>query len=232
MATQITTHRQDAINRLITQYQGQPKFEGFIDALAEQIQILEDESINTNDLVLNINTAEGAQLDAIGVIVDVARNGLSDADYRVQIFIKIGKNTSQGGAEKLISIFTLTTNTAWVRYVNLGHGEVTLIGTDDLGTREAINTLIESLEEVIAGGARIASIICADEFDSFAYEDTNALVTGLGYSNDTGTNNGLYAEIYRIEKPFAYAEDTFVDTLTEGYGAGFEDPIIGGVYDT
>ena len=233
MPSQITTHQSDAIDRLITQYKRQPRFEGFIDALAEQIQLLEDVSYNTNDQVLNIAVAVGAQLDAIGVIVGIARvSGQSDADYRIQLYIQIGKNTSQGGAEKLISIFLLLVDTAWVRYVNLAHGEVVLIGTADLSTQAIINTIISNLEEILAGGARIAAVVCADEFESFAYEDYNPNVTGLGYSNDAGTTEGMYAEIYRIELPFAYAQDTYVDINTLGYGAGYEDPIIGGVYDS
>jgi hypothetical protein len=232
VATKITTHRADALARLTTQYKGQPRFEGFIDAISEQIQDLEDASFDYNADVLGIATAAGEQLDIIGVIVDTARNSLSDADYRLQLIIKIGKNTSQGGAEKLISTFKLLVDTAWVRYVNLSHGEVVITGTDTIGTQALVNTIITNLEDILAGGVRIAGIICADEFESFAYEDSNALVQGLGYANDAGTLNGVYAEIYRLELPFAYALESGIDAETAGYGAGIEDPLLGGVYES
>jgi len=232
MVTQITTHIVDALSRLITQYKKQPRFEGFLTAIVEQIQDLEDASISAVTDLIDIDAAVGSQLETIGEIVGVERGGQTDAGYRNLIYIQIGKNTSQGNAEKLVDIFNLLVTTAWIKYTNLGHGEVVLTGTAEIPTQAERNSIIMNLEDILAGGVRIAHIVFAHATEAFSYEDNNPDVFGLGYANDAGSNNGMYAEMYRVELPFAYAQDTFIDIGTEGYGPGFEDPIVGGVYDS
>lgn len=232
MTTQITTHVQDALDRLITQYKGQPRFEGFLTAIVEQIQLLENSSIDTINSVINIDEASGSQLDTLGTIVGTERGSLTDSEFRNLIYIQIGKNTSQGGPEKLIDIFNLLVTTAWVKYTNLGNGDVVLAGTAEIPTQDLVNSIIMNLEEVIAGGCRISHIVFSDESESFAYDDNNPNVLASGYADDGGTINGIYSEMYRIEFPFAYAEDTFVDINTLGYGPGVDDPLVGGVYDS
>lgn len=58
----------------------------------------------------NIYTAFGAQLDAIGRLVGMPRNGLSDADYQRYLFAQISTNRSDGLIEDLISIALLVLN--------------------------------------------------------------------------------------------------------------------------
>lgn len=59
-----------------------------------------------------IESAEGVQLDGLGEIIGIARNGLSDDDYRTVLFAYIRVNTSGGTIEQLIEVVRLSTNSA------------------------------------------------------------------------------------------------------------------------
>ena len=64
--TPITTHEEDALNRLLQQYKDQPFIKGLLQALfTDQIQSLE-EALQAFYSRLNIDTQEGIQLDNIG----------------------------------------------------------------------------------------------------------------------------------------------------------------------
>lgn len=89
-------HRGLALARLIWEYRGdRPRIQGMLDALLEQVQNLENLSIEvlTGRWPL---TAEGAQLDLLGRIVREARGSLTDPEYRLMILLRILVNRSDG----------------------------------------------------------------------------------------------------------------------------------------
>ena len=108
LATEITNHVQQALDRLLQQYKGRPRITGFYTALVEQIQDLESATYSLNDgrqIFDGTNTpAIGAQLDAIGTIVGVSRNGLDDQQYILLIFGKNAENFSDDTAEAVLSV--------------------------------------------------------------------------------------------------------------------------------
>lgn len=104
----IDTHVQDALDRLLVQYKGLPRIKGLITALVQQIQDLEDAiyDLDQGRQFWNGTTtpAIGAQLDVIGLIVGIARNGLSDQQYILFIFGKIAENFSNGTRPEIATI--------------------------------------------------------------------------------------------------------------------------------
>lgn len=108
LATQITNHVQAALNRLMQQYRGKVGLEAFLSALVTQIQELEAAiyGIDQGRQLYNGN-AQGVQLDGIGELVGVPRNGLDDAEYLVFILATIGENTSDTTITKVIAIILL-----------------------------------------------------------------------------------------------------------------------------
>jgi len=98
IVTKITTHVIDAEGRLLQQYKGRPRVQGLLGATVTQIQDLEDAifAVDAARQLWNGTSvpAVGAQLDAIGDIVGIKRNGLSDAEYILFIFGKIAENYS------------------------------------------------------------------------------------------------------------------------------------------
>lgn len=99
LATLISTHVQDALNRLLQQYKGRPLIAGLYTAFVTQIQELENAiySLDAGRQFWNGTStpAIGAQLDGIGELVGISRNGLPDNEYILVIFGKIAENFSQ-----------------------------------------------------------------------------------------------------------------------------------------
>jgi len=93
----ISDHVAQAQSRLVSQYQSAPNVVSLITALASRTQLLEDAIQKVaQGRFLPDDAASGAQLDAIGALVGIARNGVTDAVYRVLIRGKIATNTSRG----------------------------------------------------------------------------------------------------------------------------------------
>lgn len=103
IVTKITTHVTDAQARLLQQYKGKPRIQGLLQALVNQIQDLEDSTFAI-DAGRQLINAQGIQLDGIGQIVGINRNGLSDAVYLLFIYGKIGENFSDGTIPALLTI--------------------------------------------------------------------------------------------------------------------------------
>lgn len=99
----ITTHVQDSLNRFLQQYKGKQFINGFMTALVNQVQDLEN-AIYPLDSQRQIFNAVGEQLDGIGEIVGIKRNGLSDALYLLFLYGKIGENFSDSTIPALLTI--------------------------------------------------------------------------------------------------------------------------------
>lgn len=108
LVTKITTHIQDAKNRLLEQYKGRPLIAGFYDAFNRQVQEIEDTffALDAGRQLWNGTTspAIGQQLDNIGEIVGIKRNGLPDAEYLLFIFGKIAENNSDTTIPTILNI--------------------------------------------------------------------------------------------------------------------------------
>ena len=108
LAPKITTHIQDALNRLLEQYKGRPLIAGFYTSFVEQIQDLEDAifALDAGRQLYNGTSTPsfGEQLDQIGTIVGISRNGLSDAEYLLFIFGKIAENFSDSTIPTILNV--------------------------------------------------------------------------------------------------------------------------------
>jgi hypothetical protein len=104
--TEKTTHVDEALDRLITQYRNSDKLKSIISIYSEQVQEIEAMLF---DLLTErwLSTAVGEQLDGLGAIVGEDRQGRSDADYRIAIQARILINKSEGTPEQLIEIASL-----------------------------------------------------------------------------------------------------------------------------
>lgn len=80
------------------QYKDRPRFTGVITAIVQQWQDLEDAiyALDAGRQLWNGSSspAIGAQLDGIGLLVGIPRNGLSDQEYLLFIFGKIVEDFS------------------------------------------------------------------------------------------------------------------------------------------
>lgn len=171
--------------------------------------------------------AAGAQLDTIGAIVGVTRPpGASDLVYSQLIMGKIAQNVSDGLPEQIISLFLLFTQVNYVTLYEAHNAEYLLESVWVPTDQDAVDGLIEILQNASPAGVRCAGIVSYDGDLAFAYAGDQA---GLGYDDGTQVVGGEYATLHEFKGPgFAYAGS---DYSGQGYGTLF-DPLAGGCYLT
>ncbi len=163
------------------------RIEQLIAILIAPFQVLEN---TLQDLLTQraVDTAIGAQLDRLGVIVGQPRLGLLDDAYRIYIRARIATNRSNGTTEDLIKIAKLIINdpTALITARNEGTATVRVtIGvitvTDALG-----DILFTFLSQAVSAGVRIvvewseSTPSATFTFDAGPGFDTGHLASDLG----------------------------------------------------
>lgn len=189
MVDQITTHVQDATNRLIFQYAGKPNIAGLISSLSsEQIQELENILFDI-DGRLNIDNSIGAQLDGIGQIVGQPRNGQGDETYRIFLKAKAGQNVSEGDIERVLSIWKLITGGTVVQVIEYFPANVELF-SDVPVPDELAAEVFELMQNVVGAGIRVVSSVIGSDHP-FGFEgrpDTYGFDWILSNGNSTSAS--------------------------------------------
>lgn len=95
--------RQEAIARLLSWFKDDAEWQTYVGVLADEVQELEDAAW---DVIVQrqLDSAEGAQLDQWGDLLDEDRQGLGDDEYRGVLRAKILVNLSQGRADDLYGV--------------------------------------------------------------------------------------------------------------------------------
>lgn len=101
--TQKTTRVTEAQGLLIEQFRNHTNIDAIVKAFAQQSQEVEDAAWQ---ILLDtlIATAEGQQLDNLGTIVGVEREGKTDTAYRVRLQAQVLLNKSSGTIEDLLGM--------------------------------------------------------------------------------------------------------------------------------
>ncbi len=104
--TLFTAHIAQGLDRLLTQFKGQPNFEGLLSAFLAQVQDVET-MLYALIVERYLDTAVGAQLDGIGRVVGELRLGANNDDYRTSIRGRIRSNRGDSRVEDIYFLFTL-----------------------------------------------------------------------------------------------------------------------------
>lgn len=94
--------------------------------------------------ILNLELAEGSQLDLIGQIIEEKRNGRSDSDYLKGIKFKTFKNTSKGFVDDVVKTLTLITSATKVIYSDNPPASYTIY-TNGIDLNDDIKFLIDKI---------------------------------------------------------------------------------------
>lgn len=226
MATKITTHVSDALERLLEQYKGKPRIEGMISCFVEQIQELEDVVFDLPE-DLAIATAVGVQLDLIGTIVVQERLGFSDDIYRALLQAKVGENVSKSTPENVIDVVKLLTGAGLVHlqeFYPAGYG----ISIDQDIDPSLIDFFYDRIERVDPAAVRLESLVCFDPDEAFAFDGGPG--TALGFGDLTAPLvGGTFAKIHvRTQPAFAFAPPPGQETTDQGFG-DLNDNLFGGI---
>lgn len=117
VAVYIPDYRERALAMILGQFDGSPVLQALVRIIADEIQELERVILDVWASRL-IDLATGVQLDLIGKIVVLPREGLLDDDYRKLLLVKIQVNVSDGTPEEVIDVVRRVTG-ARVHYSRL-----------------------------------------------------------------------------------------------------------------
>lgn len=181
LVVEINDHVQQALNRLMQQYKGLPRLTAVITALVDQVQDLEDAIYDLNE-GRQIYGSVGEQLDELGTIVGIARNGLSDAVYLIFILGTIAENNSDTTMNVMTNIvatlFSVTTVFARDLYpaaVAFGVGSTSL-------DPALYNTVISIIEASLGAGIGLAYISSFDASNPFRFKGIGEANKFLGFA--------------------------------------------------
>ncbi len=112
-------HVETGQSRLLSQWQDKPNMSGLVKSIMQSVQEVEDTIHQIIDN-MNIFDATGEQLDVIGTLIGLERNGMDDDSYRAELFKQISINRSDGTTEIIISLMEAATQTTnsdfWEHY--------------------------------------------------------------------------------------------------------------------
>lgn len=163
---------------------------GLMGSFVDQIQQLENQcfAVNTGQQLWdgNATPAVGAQLDGIGQIVGIKRNGLNDATYILFIFAEIAANFSRATYLDVFNAASFLFNTTQIFIQDLQPATVSIeiAGSQLDPTLNAAAAAL--LENVTAGGVGIAFVAVTPQPNAFrlssaafATPNVNPVLNGL-----------------------------------------------------
>ena len=104
----ISDHQARAVGRLVGQYRRAKNLQSLVSVSTAEHQKLEDQLWTM--FSETVDNAAGAQLDVYGKIVGQAREGRTDAKYRLWIKTRVRINRSSGTVPEIIAVFTALVN--------------------------------------------------------------------------------------------------------------------------
>jgi len=157
----------DTSNLLVQQFKTKENFIQFIQALASECQVLEDVF---KELYFErwLETCIGAQLDRIGEIVGLSRNGETDDDYRIDLKLQILINASKGEPEILITALKIFTRSTHVIIYEFFPGKCA--GYFDNFLHYPANLDVK-MQQICAGGVKWLFSIIGNEYPFTCDED-------------------------------------------------------------
>lgn len=114
----VPDHRDRALATLPSRYRGKPRVEALVKAFAVGVQAFEDDAF---DLLVSTHFggASGKTLDLWGKLVGQQRLGLTDAEYRNMIAVRIFANNCHSTLDDVIFILQQTTAPSTVEHATM-----------------------------------------------------------------------------------------------------------------
>jgi len=199
----IADHAAQAQSRLVSQYQSAPNVVSLVSALASRTQVLEDaiRKVAKGRFLVD-DSATGAQLDAVGSLVGIARNGVTDAVYRVLIRGKIATNTSratlndiEGIAKTLFqasAIYATTPNT-WGHARAHAYAQLSLAVADPKTDASLYPLVLRLIRASLPAGVVLASVSVFSSTQAFACAGVQPWAQG--FASLDGQGGGMLASL-------------------------------------
>lgn len=193
----ITDHGDKAVDRLTGQYQDAVKLKNIVRLHAESMQDIEDvlyDFMNSHWL----ETAEGVQLDKIGLIVGEPRLSRNDEDYINAILLRINLNRTGGQPEKIYDLFRNLFRPDVILYREVYPASIEIfIKTDSINYE-----VIRSLKKLLPAAIGYVYLISIEQETPFGFKELNFTlnfnISGFGELNETPLTGGALSELTTI----------------------------------
>lgn len=204
LAQRITTHIRDALARFLQEYKAIPQqftlpllsqptpidvsiLGAVVASLTDQIQLLENAifALDESRQLFNGTTfpAMGAQLDGIGTLVGISRNGLSDAEYLIFILGQIAANTSDTTIDTMTTIASLLFQVTTLLAFDMPPSEFNFQIPDDSPLQESLYLVVANiLHNAMGAGIGLGFISLFNE-DGFRFTTVGGPQIGGGFSS-------------------------------------------------
>lgn len=179
------------LETLLAQWR-QPRREGITAALLSELQELEDATQQVYR-GCNLDDAEGEQLNRLGRLLLVPRDGREDAVYRTRLRVEIAILTSAGTPPDIIAVVrAAVTPGVEFRYAESYPAGLVISVLDPI-PEFLPPELFQFLNRARALGIRLSLVYSSyDEAHTFAFSPTNAIVVNpdKGFASSTAPGTG------------------------------------------
>lgn len=193
--TKATTHAADMIAKELLQDKEQPNRVALIESIGAEIQDAEDSLGDVFDQHF-LDNAVGAQLDGLGSIVDEARKGRDDSEYRTAIKAKEASLRSNGSPDDLLQVVRLVEPFTDFELEELFPAHVR-INLDFADCEESeLATLLQTARPAGVSGA----LVCDKSATPFQFSSTANLEPSVtqGFSQDAQTTGGDFSAAFEF----------------------------------
>lgn len=181
-----------AQSRLVELFREDKSNNDLLDNLVSPLQELEEELFGLLNLK-SINLGIGYQLDVIGKILNVERDGRTDEDYRTLLYIQTLINNSSGEPESIINILSLLMQPDKISYTEMYPANYQIhIQTDKIVNN--LRSFIQSISPAGVGDITLTQstsdnpLVLEDlmyEYYDYAVDNLNTLLEVDSVTGDT-----------------------------------------------
>ena len=186
--TKINNFDELARTRMLQQFKAEcsPNLDNLVNIFIQEIQEIEDQLFELLDK-RNVVDAEGAQLDILGDIVGINREGRDDTEYRAAIQVQIQVNNTGGQEPAIAALLGVLTAALTIDII-----EVFPAGLDiSIDAQDVSTSTIQLLRKAIAATISLQFSQVAVGETPFAFAGASV---GDGFGNlVTPTDGGLFA---------------------------------------
>lgn len=192
LVTEITNYQQQTVELLLQQYKSPVRFNALLAALIAQIQQLEYAIFSLN-AGRTLAGSVGQQLDNLGTLFNVSRNGLTDDQYRVFIQGAITEDNSDTTITTILNAAVLLFQPHSVLLFENFPAEIELDVSGITLPSNLWPLVFPILQASLGGGINLGSVIETDETNAFRFTDTSGALspgTGGGFADATNSSAG------------------------------------------
>jgi hypothetical protein len=197
LVQEINNHVAQALARLLQQYVNRPRIASIISSLVQQIQNLENAaySINQGRQLFDGTTypAVGEQLDELGTLVNVSRNGLPDSEYLVFILGTIAEDYSDGTRAAVTNIINTFFMQSMLITMDNYPAEFDFEVAGSMLDPSLLPAVVNIIQNSLGGGIKLGFIATIDPTNGFTFSDALNQITprpGNGFDDATAPGGG------------------------------------------